>query len=274
MSEMICLDKITKVYNPGDVTEMCLFSDFSLSVAKGSFVSVVGSNGSGKTSLLNIICGSIPVDSGRIIIDGADVTHTPEHMRYAKIGRVWQNPATGTCSDLTILENMALADCGPTAGGTAHGRHGAKCRRFGLTRGVSPARVDFYREQLSSLHLGLEDKLSQRAGALSGGQRQAMALVMSTLTPVDILILDEHTAALDPKTAELIMELTDRVVREKNLTAVMVTHNLRFAADFGDRLIMMHAGHAVLDVAGEEKKQKTVNDLLGLFTEISIECGN
>ena len=273
--EMIRLDGIGKIYNPGDVTEMCLFTDFSLSVAKGEFVSVVGSNGSGKTSLLNIICGSVPVDAGRIVIDGRDVTNVPEHLRYARIGRVWQNPATGTCSDLTILENMALADCGPGDGKPASsGKRGAKCRRFGLTAGVSPARVEFYRERLATLGLGLEDKLGQRAGALSGGQRQAMALIMSTLTPIDILILDEHTAALDPRTAELIMELTDRVVREKKLTAVMVTHNLRFAADYGDRLLMLHAGHAVLDVAGEEKRKKTVNDLLGLFTEISIECGN
>lgn len=273
--EMIRLDGIGKIYNPGDVTEMYLFTDFSLSVAKGEFVSVVGSNGSGKTSLLNIICGSVPVDAGRIVIDGRDVTNVPEHLRYARIGRVWQNPATGTCSDLTILENMALADCGPGEGKPASsGKRGAKCRRFGLTAGISPARVEFYRERLATLGLGLEDKLGQRAGALSGGQRQAMALIMSTLTPIDILILDEHTAALDPRTAELIMELTDRVVREKKLTAVMVTHNLRFAADYGDRLLMLHAGHAVLDVAGEEKRKKTVNDLLGLFTEISIECGN
>lgn len=273
--EMIRLDGIGKIYNPGDVTEMCLFTDFSLSVAKGEFVSVVGSNGSGKTSLLNIICGSVPVDAGRIVIDGRDVTNVPEHLRYARIGRVWQNPATGTCSDLTILENMALADCGPGDGKPASsGKRGAKCRRFGLTAGISPARVEFYRERLATLGLGLEDKLGQRAGALSGGQRQAMALIMSTLTPIDILILDEHTAALDPRTAELIMELTDRVVREKKLTAVMVTHNLRFAADYGDRLLMLHAGHAVLDVAGEEKRKKTVNDLLGLFTEISIECEN
>lgn len=273
--KMIRLDGIGKIYNPGDVTEMCLFTDFSLSVAKGEFVSVVGSNGSGKTSLLNIICGSVPVDAGRIVIDGRDVTNVPEHLRYARIGRVWQNPATGTCSDLTILENMALADCGPGEGKPASsGKKGAKCRRFGLTAGISPARVEFYRERLATLGLGLEDKLGQRAGALSGGQRQAMALIMSTLTPIDILILDEHTAALDPRTAELIMELTDRVVREKKLTAVMVTHNLRFAADYGDRLLMLHAGHAVLDVAGEEKRKRTVNDLLGLFTEISIECGN
>lgn len=273
--EMIRLDGIGKIYNPGDVTEMCLFTDFSLSVAKEEFVSVVGSNGSGKTSLLNIICGSVPVDAGRIVIDGRDVTNVPEHLRYARIGRVWQNPATGTCSYLTILENMALADCGPGDGKPASsGKRGAKCRRFGLTAGISPARVEFYRERLATLGLGLEDKLGQRAGALSGGQRQAMALIMSTLTPIDILILDEHTAALDPRTAELIMELTDRVVREKKLTAVMVTHNLRFAADYGDRLLMLHAGHAVLDVAGEEKRKKTVNDLLGLFTEISIECGN
>ena len=184
MNEMIRLDRITKIYNPGDVTEICLFSDFSLSVKRGEFVSVVGSNGSGKTSFLNIICGSVPVDAGRILIDGVDVTGVPEHRRYARIGRVWQNPATGTCSELTILENLALADCGPEAGKSAKAneKYGAKCRRFGLGRGVSPSRIDFYREQLSSLHLGLEDKLSQKAGALSGGQRQALALVMSAMT--------------------------------------------------------------------------------------------
>ena len=257
---MLELNHIHKMYNPGTINEICLFDDFNLKIEDGQFVSVVGSNGSGKTSMLNIICGSIPIDGGSIIVNGVDITKQKDFIRHRRIGRVFQDPSKGTCPSMTILENLAIAD--------------NKGKTYGLGRGTNRARIDAYKEMLASVNLGLEDKLGQRAGALSGGQRQAMALVMSTLTPVDILILDEHTAALDPKTAELIMELTDRVVREKQLTAVMVTHNLRFAADYGDRLLMMHAGHAVLDVAGEEKKKKTVNDLLGLFTEISIECGN
>lgn len=276
---MIQLDSIKKIYNPGSVSEICLFSGFDLSVARGSFVSIVGSNGSGKTSLLNIICGSIPIDSGKVTIDGTDVTNTPEHRRYAHIGRVWQDPARGSCSGMTVLENMALADCGPAgidkkATHDLTGPHGAKCRPFDLSRGIRRRRIDYYRSKLADLRLGLEDKLNQPAGTLSGGQRQALALVMATMTPIDILILDEHTAALDPQSADVIMELTDKVVREGNLTALMVTHNLRFAAGYGNRLIMMHAGKAVLDVSGEEKSRRTVADLVGLFTDISIECGN
>ena len=171
--EMIRLDGIGKIYNPGDVTEMCLFTDFSLSVAKGEFVSVVGSNGSGKTSLLNIICGSVPVDAGRIVIDGRDVTNVPEHLRYARIGRVWQNPATGTCSDLTILENMALADCGPGDGKPASsGKRGAKCRRFGLTAGISPA-WNFTANALQRSGWGLKtSSVSARALSRAGSGRQ------------------------------------------------------------------------------------------------------
>lgn len=273
--EMIRLDGIKKIYNPGSVSEMCLFSNFSLTVARGSFVSIVGSNGSGKTSLLNMICGSISPDSGRVLIGGRDVTAMPEHQRYSHIGRVWQDPARGSCSGMTVLENMALADCGPSDPADARSsRHGAKCRPFDLSRGIRRSRIELYREKLADLHLGLEDKLYQPAGTLSGGQRQALALVMATMTPIDILILDEHTAALDPKSADVVMELTDKAVRDGELTALMVTHNLRFAADYGDRLIMMHAGEAVLDVAGEEKRRRTVPDLVGLFTDISIECGN
>ena len=257
---MLELKNINKVFHRGTVDETSLFENFSLHVKKGEFVSVVGSNGSGKTTMLNIICGSVPADSGNIIVGGKDITTLSEYKRYKNIGRVYQDPSMGTCPHLTIAENMALSE--------------QKGAVSGLSFGLNKKRVGYYKELLSPLGLGLEDKLGQRAGALSGGQRQAMALIMSTLTPIDILILDEHTAALDPRTAELIMELTDRVVREKKLTAVMVTHNLRFAADYGDRLLMLHAGHAVLDVAGEEKRKKTVNDLLGLFTEISIECGN
>ena len=212
---MLKLNHIDKYYNAGTVNEMCLFEDFSLSIDDGQFVSVVGSNGSGKTSMLNIICGSIPVDRGTIQINGQDITQMPEYRRQRRIGRVYQNPAMGTCPNMTILENMSMAD--------------HKGKPFNLLPGTNRQRVDFYRESLKSLGLGLEDKLHVKVGVLSGGQRQAMALLMSTMTPIEFLILDEHTAALDPKTAEVIMELTDKIVKEKHLTTIMVTHNLRYA---------------------------------------------
>lgn len=257
---MLSLKGINKYYNPGTVNEMCLFEDYDLEIKDGEFVSIVGSNGSGKTSLLNLICGSIPVDSGKIYIDGKDVTHMPEYRRAGFIGRVYQNPALGTCPDMTILENMSLAD--------------TKGKSFDLRRGTDKRKKEHYRELLSGLGLGLENKLDIKVGSLSGGQRQAMALLMSTMTDIDFLILDEHTAALDPKTADLIMELTDRIVREKGLTALMVTHNLRYAAEYGDRLIMMHEGRDVLDLSGAEKERTGVELLLSKFNEISVECGN
>lgn len=257
---MLELSHIEKYYNAGTVNEMCLFEDFSLSIKDGEFVSVVGSNGSGKTSMLNIICGSIPVDNGMIRINGENITHMPEYKRQRRIGRVYQNPAMGTCPSMTILENMALAD--------------NKGKSFNLRLGTNRQRIDFYREQLKVLGLGLEDKMDVKVGVLSGGQRQAMALLMSTMTPIEFLILDEHTAALDPKTADVIMELTDKVVREKHLTTVMVTHNLRFAVEYGNRLLMMHQGRAVIDKAGEEKAAVRIDDILDKFNAISIECGN
>ena len=242
---MLELNHIQKYYNTGTVNEMCLFDDFSLTINDGEFVSVVGSNGSGKTSLLNLICGSIPLDAGSIRIGGKDITHMPEYRRQRRIGRVYQNPAMGTCPSMTILENMALAD--------------NKGKPFNLLPGTNRQRIDFYREQLKSLGLGLEDKLHVKVGVLSGGQRQAMALLMSTMTPIEFLILDEHTAALDPKTAETIMELTDKVVREKNLTTIMVTHNLRYAVEYGDRLLMMHQGNVVIDKGEGREKQASAD---------------
>ena len=184
---MLELKNIHKYYNMGTVNEMCLFNGYNLTVEKGSFVSIIGSNGSGKTSLLNLICGSIQAESGQILMDGRDITREKEYRRNRVIGRVYQNPALGTCPTMTILENMSLAD---NKGGS-----------YGLQRGTNRARIDYYRDLLKPLNLGLEDKLHVKVGALSGGQRQAMAMLMSTMTPIDYLILDEHTAALDPKTA-------------------------------------------------------------------------
>ena len=257
---MLELKNINKYYNAGTVNEMCLFKDFNLSIADGEFVSVIGSNGSGKTSMLNLICGSIPLDSGTIVMGGTDITKMPEYKRQRRIGRVYQHPAMGTCPNMTILENMALAD--------------NKGKPFNLLPGTNKARIDFYRDQLKILGLGLEDKMGVKVGVLSGGQRQAMALLMSTMTPIEFLILDEHTAALDPKTADIIMELTGKIVAEKRLTTIMVTHNLRFAVEYGNRLLMMHQGHAVMDKKGEEKANTKVDDILDMFNAISIECGN
>lgn len=257
---MLELKNVTKVYNPGLVTEMCLFENFNLKVDNGEFISVVGSNGSGKTSMLNIICGSIPINGGEVLINGKSINKLKEFQRYAKIGRVYQNPSMGNAPNMTILENLSLAD--------------NKGKPFGLSMAINKKRFDYFREQLASLGLGLEDKLHVKMGLLSGGQRQAVSLLMATMTELDFLILDEHTAALDPKTAETIMELTDRIVREKHLTAIMVTHNLRYAVEYGSRLIMMDKGNIIMDKSGDEKKNATIDDILDVFNRISIECGN
>ena len=257
---MLELRDIVKIYQGGTVNETCLFNGFSLAIPDGQFVCVVGSNGSGKTSLLNIICGSIPIDEGQVLIGGENITHMPEHKRHRRIGRVYQNPALGTCPSMTILENMSMAD--------------NKGKPFNLRRCVNRKKTEEYRSMLAQLGLGLEDKLGVQVGSLSGGQRQAMALLMSTMTPIEFLILDEHTAALDPKTAEIIMELTGRIVSEKQLTTIMVTHNLRYAVEYGDRVLMMHQGHAELDLVGDARRNLRVEDLLTRFNEISIECGN
>ena len=256
---MLELRNVTKIYNPGTVTEQRLFQDFSLTVEEGQFVTVVGGNGSGKTSLLNIICGSIPIEGGDVLVDGTSIAKQKDYQRCAALGRVYQDPSAGTCPHLTVLENLSLAD--------------NKGKAFGLRRGVDRRRAESYREKLRALDLGLEDKLDVGMGSLSGGQRQAVALLMATMTPLRFLILDEHTAALDPKTAEVIMALTDQVVREKGLTAVMVTHNLRHAAAYGDRILMMNQGRVVLDRAGAEKQATSMEDILEQFNRISLECG-
>ena len=256
---MLELQNITKIYHPGSATEHRLFEGFSLRVEDGQFVSIVGSNGSGKTSLLNIICGSIGVEGGDVLVDGESIRKKKEFQRYAAMGRVYQNPALGTAPNLTMLENLSLAD--------------NKGKAFGLSRGVNRKRLDFYRTELAALGLGLEDKLDVKMGALSGGQRQAVALLMATMTPLRFLILDEHTAALDPKTAEIIMELTGRVIREKGLTALMVTHNLRYAVEYGDRILMLNQGRVVLDRAGEEKAATSIDEVMEAFNRIALETG-
>ena len=267
---MLELNHIYKTYNPGSVNEMCLYEDFNLKVPDGQFVAVVGSNGSGKTSLLKLICGSMEPDKGEIILtqrnhstgkeETVNLVGVSEHVRHKTIGRVYQNPALGTCPSMTILENMAIAD--------------NKGKIFGLGRCVSKKREEYYKELLKTIGLGLEDKIHIPVGYLSGGQRQCLALLLSTMTPIDFLILDEHTAALDPKTADIVMEMTDKIVHEKKVTTLMVTHNLRYAVEYGDRILMMHEGKAILDKAEEEKKTISTEEIMHIFNQISVECGN
>lgn len=257
---MIQFSEIVKRFNVGTPDETTLFDHFSLEVGKGEFVSIVGSNGSGKTTLLNLLCGSMPLDGGHIYLKDRDITRLPEYKRAAFIGRVFQDPAKGSCPDLTILENMALAD--------------NKKGHYGLGRGINKRRMDQYRTLLESCNMGLENRMQVPVGSLSGGQRQALALILATMTGVELLILDEHTAALDPKSSQRVMEITQKVVTDTGVTTLMVTHNLRFAEEYGTRLIMMHQGQAVMDLAGEDKKTASVDTLLAKFNEISVECGN
>ncbi len=257
---MLELVNVNKNFNSGTINEMCLFKDFNFKVEDGQFVSVVGSNGSGKTSMLNLICGSMLVDSGKILINGEDITYKKEFLRHKNVGRVFQDPSKGTCPSMNILENLSVAD--------------NKGKSYNLTRGTNRKKIEAYKDMLRPLNLGLEDKLFTKVGALSGGQRQALALLMSTMTPIDFLILDEHTAALDPKTAEIIMELTNQIVREKKVTTIMVTHNLRYAVEYGNRLVMMHEGTVVMDKSDEEKKNISTEDIMRVFNQISVECGN
>lgn len=257
---MLKLSNIYKTFNIGTVDEKRLFNDFSFEIDKGEFVSIIGSNGSGKTTMLNIISGDVMPDSGNVYLSGKDITKTANYKRAQNMARVFQNPANGTCPTMTIFQNLSIAD--------------NKGKMYNLTKGLNTARKDFYRSLLETLGMGLEDRLETLAGALSGGQRQALALLMATISGPDVLLLDEHTAALDPKSADIVMKLTGKVVTEKNITTIMITHNLRYAAEYGTRTVMMHDGKAILDISGEEKKKRDVTDYLDVFNEISIECGN
>ena len=252
---MLKLENIWKTFNAGTVNEKVALSGLNLHMREGEFVTVIGGNGAGKSTMLNAIAGVWGVDEGTILIDNEDVTHLPEYKRAKFVGRVFQDPMMGTAATMQIEENLALA------------------ARRGMPRtlkvGITKTDREFYREKLKVLDLGLEDRMTSKVGLLSGGQRQALTLLMATLQRPKLLLLDEHTAALDPKTAAKVLDATQRIVSENQLTTMMITHNMRDAITYGNRLIMMYNGHIVVDVSGEEKKHLTVEQLLNLFSQAS-----
>ena len=252
---MLEITNLTKTFNPGTINQKVALNGVDLTLNDGDFVTVIGGNGAGKSTLLNAVAGVFTPDSGKIVIDGIDVTNLPEYKRAKLLGRVFQDPMMGTAADMQIDENLALA-----------ARRG-KLR--GLRWGISKAERETYREMLSLLELGLEDRLTSKVGLLSGGQRQAITLLMASLNKPRLLLLDEHTAALDPKTASKVLEITDKIVGDNKLTTLMITHNMRDAIAHGNRLIMMHSGRVIVDVSGEEKKKLTVEQLLNLFSNAS-----
>ena len=252
---MLELQSISKTFHPGTIHAKKALQNLSLSLNDGDFVTVIGGNGAGKSTLLNAIAGVWPVDEGHILIDGVDVTALPEYKRAAFIGRVFQDPMLGTAPNMQIEENLALA-----------ARRG---QPRGLKWGITALERADYRELLKTLDLGLEDRLTAKVGLLSGGQRQALTLLMASLKQPKLLLLDEHTAALDPKTADKVLALSDQIVQENNLTTLMITHNMKDAIAHGNRLIMMDAGRVVVDISGEDKKKLTVPDLLALFSRAS-----
>ena len=256
---MLEICDINKTFNPGTVNANHALKDLSLHLAEGESIAVIGGNGAGKSTLLNAVAGVWSVDSGSIHLGGADITHLPEYKRAKYIGRVFQDPMMGTAANMQIEENLALAV-----------RRG--CRRS-LRMGITKAEREQFREMLKILGLGLDDRLTDKVGLLSGGQRQALTLLMATLQKPKLLLLDEHTAALDPKTAAKVMEVTRTLVNQDQLTTLMITHNMRDAIEYGDRLLMMYGGRIVVDVSGEEKKKLTVEHLLNLFSQASGSDG-
>ena len=252
---MLEMQHVTKVFNCGSVDEKVALNDLSLTLRDGDFVTVIGGNGAGKSTMQNAICGTWLPDSGHILLDGVDVTSLPEHKRAKYLGRVYQDPMMGTAARLQIEENLALA-----------ARRG---KRRTLRPGIVRSERENYRKLLETLGLGLETRLSAKVGTLSGGQRQALTLLMATLQKPQLLLLDEHTAALDPRTAAKVMELTERIVKENHLTTLMITHNMRDAIQYGNRLVMLHEGRVILDIEGEEKKRLTVPNLLEMFSRAS-----
>ena len=254
---MIEIQDLVKTFHRGSVNEVLALAGISLQVRAGDFISVIGSNGAGKSTLLNCLAGSYPIDSGHVRIGEQDVTSWPEHRRATLISRVFQDPLLGTCAPLSIEQNLALAN-----------RRG---RVHGLGKGVRQSDRELFRKQLLQLGLGLEERLRDQVGLLSGGQRQALTLLMATLIKPKILLLDEHTAALDPKTALQVLKLTEQLVAEQKLTTLMVTHNMRHALQLGNRLIMLHGGRVILDVSGKEKAAMSVEDLLAQFYKVRGE---
>ena len=252
---MLELIDLHKTFNPGTINEKVALNGLSLTLNNGDFVTVIGGNGAGKSTMLNAIAGVWKPDSGKVVIDGVDVTNMAEHKRARFLGRVFQDPMMGTAADMEIEENLALAN-----------RRGKK---RGLSWGITKAERAHYKELLSELGLGLEDRLTSKVGLLSGGQRQAVTLLMASLNNPKLLLLDEHTAALDPKTAAKVLEITEKIVTENNLTTLMITHNMRDAIRYGNRLVMLYDGRVILDIGGEEKSKLTVEDLLEMFTQAS-----
>ena len=252
---MLEIKDVHKTFNPGTINEKKALNGLNLTLNDGDYVTIIGGNGAGKSTMLNMITGVFPVDSGNILSDGEDITNLPEHKRARYFGRVFQDPMTGTAADMQIEENMALA-----------ARRG-KRRTLGF--GIKKAERETYKELLATLDLGLENRLTSKVGLLSGGQRQAITLLMATLQHPKLLLLDEHTAALDPKTAAKVLDISDKIIMENHLTALMVTHNMKDAIAHGNRLIMMHEGRVIYDVSGEAKKNLKVSDLLAKFEEVS-----
>ncbi len=253
---MLEIKNVYKTFNAGTINEKKALQNLNLTLQTGEFCTVIGGNGAGKSTMLNAVSGVWPVDSGAILIDGQDISGLCEYKRASFLGRVFQDPMNGTAADMQIVENLALA-----------ARRGEKRRVFRW--GVPKADTQKYRDMLRTLDLGLEDRLTTKVGLLSGGQRQALTLLMATLQKPQLLLLDEHTAALDPKTASKVLDATQRIVEQDHLTTLMITHNMRDAIAYGNRLIMMYDGHIVVDVSGEEKKRLTVEQLLELFSKAS-----